>query len=130
MRFRHVLTSLVFAAHAVLGCGVHHACHEACAGAVAAGHSCSHHGHDEGPDAPPGEGEHSPGRPCQHLACSFVKADTVRVDQGEHVSWDATTLLFSARAEAAQRPGTAGKSICAADLSSAQVYVWHCALLI
>jgi hypothetical protein len=129
MRFRHLLTSLVFAAHALLGCGVHHVWQQAPPIAVAAGHSCSHHDHNKGPEAPAG-GERSPGPPCQHLACSFVKADTVRVDQGEDESWALASLLCPARAGAAQQLRSAANTICAADLSSAQVYVWHCALLI
>jgi hypothetical protein len=59
-----------------------------------------------------------------------VKVDTVRVDlDGGSVDWVAIALPMKS-AVASHFHSTAADQLCAADDSSAQLYVWHCALLI
>ena len=132
-RFHHLLTSLVFAAHALLGCGVHHVCQNGSAIGERAAQPCSHHdgpaGHRE--DSPgPADDAQRPSRSGQHTACSFVKADTVRIEHGERYASPIAGPLCLRRMEAVQVGRVECEPICEANLSSTHLYVWHCALLI
>jgi hypothetical protein len=128
-----LLTSLVFAAHAVLGCGAHRTCEHgtatwADATARHAEHACV--AHHNGHDATPCDNHQHSSEPCSHSVCSFVKAETQRVDVSSDV-----IALWAASAPAELGLGDAGSAavfepICRADLSSTQLYVWHCALII
>jgi hypothetical protein len=132
-RFHRLLTSLVFTAHALLGCGVHHACQYGL-GVIHhtadyhSGHVCRAHGHDD--SSAPANDDQEPTNSCQHVACSFVKAETPRIDfASRHVAGLAATLPVE-QDHGGQLVSTAGEPVCMADLSSTQLYVWHCALLI
>jgi hypothetical protein len=130
--FRHLLTSLVFAAHALLGCGVHQLCQHATEPVERAAHHCSHHdgpaGHPSESQAP-ADGHRCPLQTCQHIACSFVKSDTVRIDHGER-NLAPVTLPIHTTPAAASPFDHAWCDSSKANLSSARLYVWHCALLI
>jgi hypothetical protein len=124
-----LLTTLVFAAHAILGCGVHHLC---AVPVELPSHGCSQHGglmshHSESPV--PTDGEDRSGHSCNHTACAFVKADTPRIEHGERSLLPVCVPIPIARVPAAvlywQSPEKIG-----AGILSAQLYVWHCALLI
>jgi hypothetical protein len=124
---------LVFAAHAVLGCGVHHVCLHGSTIAEGIDHQCSHHDAVPGPcgqsQAPADDGP-CPLDRCQHMSCSFVKADTVRIDHGERSGSLVGAPLQAVYTFAAQRRLADCEPACPAILSAAQLYVWHCALLI
>jgi len=131
--FLHVLTSLVFVTHALLGCGAHRACeHSTTVNSTVAAHhaehQCAAHHADLGDE--PGQHEGEPSPPCPHSDCSFVKAETQRVDLSHDVTaWIAAIALVGSvhdggLADAVYEP------ICRVDLSSTQLYVWHCALII
>jgi hypothetical protein len=103
---------------AVLDCTArHHAAHECDS------HSC----HDEGQ---PGHEEHEPSPPCQHSICSFVKAEIQRIDfSNDVVAWFPPAAALDS-IQNGHVAATFGEPICRADLSSTQLYVWHCALII
>jgi hypothetical protein len=125
------LTCLLFAAHAVLGCIAHRTCehHSTIAHTAAdhAEHDCTaHHEHH---DCDPADRDHSADN-CSHSDCSYVKADTQRLDIS-----NATTALLPALVTTNSLTDGLGTSavetlLCRADLSSTQLYVWHCALII
>jgi hypothetical protein len=127
-----LLTSLVLAAHAVLGCGAHRPCEHRAAiladgTAAHAGHECAaHHGHSDLPC----EKERDSSEPCSHSVCSFVKAETQRVD----LSNDAVTSWAGSASLALSQSGTLTAAIrepvFRADITSTHLYVWHCALII
>jgi hypothetical protein len=64
------------------------------------------------------------------MACSFVKADTVRIEHGERNASPIASPLCLRHMEAAQVGRAECEPICVANLSSTHLYVWHCALLI
>jgi hypothetical protein len=127
-----VLTSLVFAAHALLGCGAHRTCEHRTAiladSAVRhAEHACRAH-HEEHDEAPC-DGDHESPDPCSHSVCSYVKAETQRVDLlndtlALRAALTPVELQDDAAAAAVFQP------VCLADISSTHLYVWHCALII
>jgi hypothetical protein len=128
-----LVTSLVFAAHALLGCGAHRTCEHRTAVLDEqvhshAAHECAiHHGGHS--DAPADDEHHSP-EPCSHTVCSYVKVETQQADLSHDVrlAWIA---LAPVDASAVEAVGAAvGEPVCRADLSSTQLYVWHCALII
>jgi hypothetical protein len=132
-RLIQIVTSVVFAAHALLGCGVHYSCRhnparEICSATQHVHHDCG--GHHEGQSHESSD-EGLPEAPCQHVSCSFVKAETVRVDQGVgHVEWIAAAAMLVEPAATPQVFLTANEPLCAADLTSTPLFVWHCALVI
>lgn len=132
-RLLQIVTSVVFAAHALLGCGVHYACRhnptrEVCSAAHDHVHGCA--GHHEGESPEPCD-DHSPAAPCQHVSCSFVKAETVRLDQSSgHVEWMAASATPLELVESPQVFLTVNEPLCAADLTSTPLFVWHCALIL
>jgi hypothetical protein len=125
------LTCLFFIAHAALGCIAHRTCehHSTIAHAVAehADHDCTaHHDHHDSESA---DDDHSPDN-CSHSDCSYVKADTQRLDVANAMTallpaLVATDSLFNASSTSATET-----PLCRADLSPTQLYVWHCALII
>jgi hypothetical protein len=131
--FNCLLASLVFAVHAVLGCGFHNACQHGFAvvsrtAADHVEHACA--AHDHGDSHEPADDDQKPADPCQHVACSFVKAETPRIDLTHaNVAW-LTAMLPVTQSHRGQIASATCEPICKADLSSAQLYVWHCALLI
>jgi hypothetical protein len=131
--FHRITTILIFAIHAMLGCGAHHTCAHAQATAVGradrhADHGCpAGHHHDSAPDE---DNDREPASPCQHVACSFVKVDPLPVDQGQgDVAWVSAWMLADG-ANSAQPIPAAFDLPCKANQPSVQIYVWHCALLI
>jgi hypothetical protein len=127
-------TSLIFAVHAVLGCSVHHACSEAQprgeqAACGVARHHCHCHGHDH--DAAPADESNCPAQCCQHVACSYVKAEQVRIDDDNSPS--APAAVLPAVALNSSSPPSFHIAV-APDipriLSATPLYVWHCALVI
>jgi hypothetical protein len=132
-RLIQIVTSFVFAAHALLGCGVHFSCRhnpavEICSSDHDHAHGCA--SHDEGEPYESGE-EESPEAPCQHVSCSFVKAESVRLDQGgQPIEWLAATAALLEPAMSPQVSLSASEPLCAADLTSTPLFVWHCALVI
>ncbi|MEX0612098.1 MAG: hypothetical protein WD229_08250 [Pirellulales bacterium] len=132
-RFTQLLTSVIFAAHALLGCGVHHICQHGSVVVESAAHQCSHHdgpASHRGDSHAPADNHQCPMQQCQHMACSFVKTDTVRIDHGERTISLVASLHCTAQTDAAQTHHAACDPICKANFSSVQLYVWHCALLI
>jgi hypothetical protein len=128
-----LLTSLVFAAHALLGCGAHRSCELGTAilagsGAVDEERHCA--AHDCGNGETPCDGDREPSETCSHSACSYVKAESQRVDAADDVAAFCATPApvdlqhFAATSAAVLEP------VCRVDLSSTQLYVWHCALII
>jgi hypothetical protein len=125
------MTSLVFAAHALLGCGAHRTCEHRTAilsdaAATHMEHDCdAHHaGHDDVPCDDERSGS------CSHSVCSYVKAEAQRIDLSNDL-----LALSSALAPVELGPGNATAAavlepVCRFDLSSTQLYVWHCALII
>jgi hypothetical protein len=131
-RFCNLTTSLIFAVHVVLGCTVHHVYGhaEACDAhaAVHEGHDC-HDAHDGQPN--PTDESDQPTPPCQHLDCSFVKAESVQVEQGGPQSDWTLGTHFQPEIKTPQSCCPAFDSGLTRDLSSAApLYVWHCALII
>jgi hypothetical protein len=132
-RLIQIVTSVVFAAHALLGCGVHFTCRhnpavEVCAADHHHAHDCA--SHDEGSPYESGEDE-SPQAPCQHVSCSFVKAESVRLDYGgQLVNLLAATPTLLEPVMLPHVYRTANEPLCAADLTSTPLFVWHCALVI
>jgi hypothetical protein len=132
-RLIQIVTSVVFSAHALLGCGVHYACRhnparEVCSTTHHHSHECA--SHDEGDSQEPLD-DHTPAVPCQHVACSFVKAESVRLelDRG-HGECLAAAAIVVEPAAAPQVFMTTHKPLCAVDLTSTPLFVWHCALII
>jgi hypothetical protein len=132
-RLIQIVTSVVFAAHALLGCGVHHTCrHNPVVAVCSTTHDHSHHcaSHHEGESHESG-GEQSPAEPCQHVSCSFVKAETVRLDQGVgHVEWIIPVAPAIELTATSQRLLALHEPLCTADLNSTPLFVWYCALVI
>jgi hypothetical protein len=128
-----LLTSLLFAAHALLGCGAHRACEHGTA--IWAGSATAHAEHEcvahhDGHDGAPSDKDHDSSEPCSHSVCSFVKAETQRVDKSNDV---VTSWVLSAPVELGQGDAASlavFEPVCRTDLSSTQLYVWHCALII
>jgi hypothetical protein len=132
-RFYRLLANVLFGVHALAGCNAHHAWSHGVASydqsAVQhADHDCLSDHHDH-PHVPSRDSE-GPAHPSQHDACSFVKAETVRINHG--YSYDAwlTALLPVDQCPCDQLAFADFEPICRADLSSTQLYVWHCALII
>lgn len=132
-RLHHLLTSLAFAAHALLGCGVHHVWQQGSAVFEHAELSCSHHGdlsHYPGHSPAPADHQPCPSERCPHIGCTFVKADTVRIDLNDQTASPVATPRCAVQASFTDF----GRAECdvagLAKLSSAHLYVWHCALLI
>ena len=131
--YSRLLTSLVFAAHAMLGCGAHRTCDHSsaivnCAPSSHAVQECV--AHQSGHGEKPSHHGHEPSAPGSHSVCSYVKAETQRIDLSNDVA-----ALFAAIAPVDPiHDGifthAVGAPICRADLSSTQLYVWHCALII
>lgn len=131
LRFLCLSTSLIFAVHAVLGCSIHHACahshtiaaHDAFAHEE---YDCAGHDHD---DAAPADESECPSHSCQHVTCSYVKAETVQLD-GSGTQSPAPAIA----ADETVKPARVFQAIIAADVrlqfSSTPLYVWQCALLI
>ncbi len=125
-----LLTSLVFAVHALLGCGIHHAC-EYGAEVVAAASGCEKHGHSHehchhGGHPPH---EHEPCEPCAHASCSYVKAETQQVSSLVQMTYvfmlpAVEPYVVSLRAGSVRAPEMRG------DCYATELYVWHCALII
>jgi hypothetical protein len=126
------LTTLLFAAHAMLGCCAHHACGAEVArhDELVATHADHHCSTDHGDSHEPGENGEQPFGPCHHDACSFVKIQPVRVDHGGGQGlWVAAELpLISGGID------EISKSLFEAGLPApscpARLYVRFCALLI
>jgi hypothetical protein len=133
VRLIQFVTSVVFAAHALLGCGVHYTCRHNPAVAVCS--TADHHSHDcashHEDDSQESSDDPAPAAPCQHVSCSFVKAETVRVEQGMgHVEWIVQVAPSIELTATSQRILVANEPLCAADLTSTPLFVWHCALVI
>jgi hypothetical protein len=132
-RLIQIVTSVVFAAHALLGCGVHYTCRhnpavEVCSTTHDHSHDCA--SHHEGESQESGD-DQSPSEPCQHVSCSFVKAETVRVDQSAgHVEWVVPVAPSIELTATSQRFLTTNEPLCAVELTSTPLFVWHCALVI
>jgi hypothetical protein len=131
-QIQHALTCLVFVAHAMLGCCVHHLCeHDPLQGEHLAAHAHHNHFacHSDAPDGP--SHEHSDNdHQCDHVACSFVKADSLHVDFERQLSPFDIILSFEFDSLPSLAKTASWPAICKADISSAHLYVWHCALLI
>jgi hypothetical protein len=130
--FIGILTSLVFASHAALGCCAHHAhaARHGSAGAHGVGSDWRHdHAGHEHNDTPVDEEEHSSGG-CDDGSCVFLKSDLAKV----HVAGNHALCLPADAACAVQRPNMRAAAISfrtlSVDARSAELYVWHCALLI
>jgi hypothetical protein len=128
-----LLTSLMFAAHALLGCVAHRTCEHrsaivSCTATSHAGHACT--AHHDGHDGEPAEHEGGSSESCLHSDCSYVKADTQQVD----LSADMALLIGTIVAVDPHHEGSFAAAIrdpiCRADLTSTQLFVWHCALII
>jgi hypothetical protein len=95
------------------------------------GHDHSHgvtaHHHDH--DAVPDHDSDEPCEPCSQSDCNYVKAETQQVDSASHVAISFALLPVS-RTEISESRGRVVEPVCRADLSSTQLYVWHCALII
>jgi hypothetical protein len=131
--FLCVLTSLVFASHALLGCGVHRTCeHRTAILADSAATNAKHHcdTHHDGHEEEPGDPQRESSEPCSHSACSYVKGETQRIDSSKDVValWAAMAPIASNQADAVT--ASVRQPVCQADFSSTQLYVWHCALII
>jgi hypothetical protein len=128
-----LLTSLVFAVHALVGCGAHRSCEHRTA--ILSGHQVAHESHDcvahhHGDREAPEDGEHDSSAPCSHSVCSYVKAETQQVDLS-----NAFVAFWTAMGPIEVGPSGAMSAaivqpVCRGDLSSTQLYVWHCALII
>lgn len=132
-RFTCLLTNLIFGAHALIGCNPIHAwSHGFESNDSAAAQPADHNSladHRDNPLAPANNNE-DPAHPDQHDSCSFVKASTVRIDRGDsHVSW-LTALTPPNYGPVVHASHAACEPILNANFDSAQLYVWHCALLI
>jgi hypothetical protein len=128
-----LLTILAFAAHASLGCGAHRTCEHSTTVASEA-HTCHKHSHsvaahhrDHNATADHEEGE--PCDPCSHSDCSYVKAETQQVDAASPLA-SSFALLPVSLTEVSESTNRFDEPVCQADLSSTQLYVWHCALII
>lgn len=128
--FYHLLASIAFAAHALLGCGVHHMC---CVEMPRPSSDCPWHdecpmGHVE--HSQPAKSPHSHHDSCQHVACSFMKAEPSRIE----LDVRAVPNLLSWPTSAACPAELASRAVCEPVVgalgTTLQLYVWHCALLI
>lgn len=127
-----LLVGLVFAAHALVGCGVHHLCQHGvsilhCTASDEAEHACHSHGCHH--DSEPTDDGDEPSPPCNHSICSFVKAETSRVDFSDFV----VPCFMAATAVESIDNGPealACEPICRDHLVATHLYVWHCALII
>jgi hypothetical protein len=122
---------MLFAAHAILGCYVHHACGLGVAshGGVAAQgeHHCAS---DHGTSHDPAENGEQPVVPCHHDSCSFVKVQPVRVDDGSgQILWVAAEMPAVGAGADAGSP-TISNAAQPPAAFSVQLYVRFCALLI
>lgn len=135
-RYMRILTALLLAVHAMVGCCAHHACgagvdcgHKqatlalhAWGGAVTVddafvAHETSHEG-----QLPP--------KPCSHGKCTYVAAAAARVDLGsEPCPWTAAALGTVARS-AASASNAAMPLNCRTAAVGPSLYVCYCALLI
>lgn len=132
-RIVYLLTSLVFAAHALLGCAAHRTCGHRTAVFTGqpenhADRDCAAHYASHGNE--PGEDRHQSPETCWHSACSYVKAETPRVDVSANwaASWAVLGPVEKGQADA--WAADVGEPVHRVDFSSAQLYVWHCALII
>lgn len=123
-------TSLLFAAHVLLGCCAHHAHGQGCqAGYEVAvmGDHCDHH--DAGQTSCHGA-DHCPGGPCSHGWCTYVKIDGVRVDRDSSQSpWVASPAAL-ADLLAAACPWGEHVPMVPVEAHSPRLYLLHCALVI
>jgi hypothetical protein len=128
-----LLTTFVFAFHASLGCGAHRACGNSTVmfGNAEVGHNhvrdITGHHHDHNGTAD--HEDNQPCEPCSNSDCSYVKAETQQVDAAGHLTLGTALLTFSP-IETSEPPSRYSEPLCKADLSSTQLYVWHCALII
>ncbi|MCI0334944.1 MAG: hypothetical protein L0228_17190 [Planctomycetes bacterium] len=112
---------------------MHHACqHGVTAVLCTAQRHAEHHcdGHHAGDGEQPVDGDHAPADPCQHAVCSYVKAETQRVDLSDGGAASFTLAAPVNTATDVQVASAKSEPICRADLSSTHLYVWHCALII
>ena len=127
-------TTMLFAAHALLGCCAHHACGAGVAAndlgdCSVACHSDDHCPAEHGTSHDPAEEGQAPCGPCDHESCSFVKVQPVRVDDGSgQVGWIAAVV------PAASHVNTASQTLIDAGFPfasyAAPLYVRFCALLL
>jgi len=128
--FHQLLASVAFAAHALLGCGVHHAC---CVAKLESPANCHWHlAGAAGHDAPchPGEAPQPHRDSCQHVPCSFTKAEVVRIEKDTRKATFQIALPTSAAAHSIQTCEAVGEPFRSAPSTSTALYVWHCKLLI
>lgn len=128
----HIATGALFALHALLGCGLHHLCQHgaavvSCTVSHDGGHRC--HAHHHGNDEVPAEHDPAPADLCQHGVCSYVKAETTPAPALDiQPAWIAPVVADVSLAP--HVAATAEAPLCNADLSTTQIYVWNCALII
>ena len=133
--FHRAITTILFAAHALLGCCAHHACafnsafhgtHDAIV-AAHAGHDCAD---SHGRSHEPVENGEPPRDPCHHDSCSYVPVQPPRVDHdGGQVLWLAA-VMPSPTGEAEYVSPTTCDSGFPVGSYSDDLYVRFCALLI
>jgi hypothetical protein len=135
-----IITSAIFALHALLGCAMHHSCQHGVAVArceVGKKHqahhcTCRHHAvaHDDDGASEPCHDDHAPADPCKYTSCSYVKAETQRVNLADHQ----VAAVLPAATIVALHSSPIASAVCVpvsrADLSATEIYVWHCALII
>jgi hypothetical protein len=128
-----LLTSLVFAVHALLGCAAHRSCGHRAAILPRDHEECGVHAcvtHHEGHDSQPADDEHDSPAPCSHSVCSYVKAETQQVDLRNAIVAFWAVLRPIDLGPSGAVTAAVSEPICQADISSTQLFVWHCALII
>jgi hypothetical protein len=83
-RFQSVLASLMFAAHALVGCGAHQACQYSATSQHDDEHTPGEHAHHDcgahdGESSTPCDHESSPAA-CDHEDCSYLKVNSSQAD--------------------------------------------------
>lgn len=134
-RLASVSTSLLFAAHVLMGCCAHHAhghAHPAVHAYAAAGQwsgccPCDHHECDEAVSHDAGG---RPGEPCSHGWCTYVRVEDTQID---HDGFQVPSTFFIPPPNATATAGCSSTeyvSMATADAPPAHLYLLHCALVI
>lgn len=132
-RLASVSTSLLFAAHVVLGCCAHHAhahegeaWHEEGATSVCCDGRCDHAGVGQTPSHDAGD---CPSHCCSHVWCTFVRVEQAQIDRDVAPAISAVLPISPAISGHASGAPTEDSTIATPSAQVAHLYLVNCALL-
>jgi hypothetical protein len=133
------VTNLMFVAHILFGCCLHHAHGDegerAAAREECGHHHCCHHATPATGDADHSEhnapaDDHEPTTPCEHGRCSFVKCDTQRVDVSPALAFWTPLATVDVLAPSYDPTLAADVLSVAVTRADCPLHVLYCALLV